>query len=115
MLPNGTGQDFGRTHGIPTKFDDAVGVALTGGRAGVDVGRAVFRGPDGEEVTRIFANVGSVGMSGAVAARANSMSKALGGRATFYYALVREFAALEEHRGDGRRATARSAAARCTT
>jgi diacylglycerol kinase family enzyme len=30
-------------------------------------------------------------MSGAVAARANGMSKALGGRATFYYALVREF------------------------
>jgi diacylglycerol kinase (ATP) len=35
--------------------------------------------------------VGSVGMSGAVARRANSMSKALGGRATFYYALTREF------------------------
>ena len=32
-------------------------------------------------------------MSGAVAARANAGSKALGGRATFYYALVREFVA----------------------
>jgi diacylglycerol kinase family enzyme len=31
-------------------------------------------------------------MSGAVASRANSMSKRLGGRATFYSALVREFA-----------------------
>jgi diacylglycerol kinase (ATP) len=92
VLPNGTGQDFGRTHGIPTKFDDAVGVAVSGRPRAVDLGRAVFRGPGGEEVTQIFANVGSVGMSGAVAARANSMSKALGGRATFYYALVREFA-----------------------
>ena len=25
VLPNGTGQDFGRTHGIPSRFDDAVG------------------------------------------------------------------------------------------
>jgi diacylglycerol kinase family enzyme len=30
-------------------------------------------------------------MSGAVARRANSMSKALGGRVTFYYALTQEF------------------------
>jgi diacylglycerol kinase family enzyme len=30
-------------------------------------------------------------MSGAVAERANSMSKALGGKATFFYALAREF------------------------
>jgi diacylglycerol kinase family enzyme len=32
-------------------------------------------------------------MSGAVARRANSMSKRLGGRTVFYYALVREFVA----------------------
>jgi diacylglycerol kinase (ATP) len=92
VLPNGTGQDFGRTHAIPTRFDDAVAVAVSGRPRDVDLGRAVFRGPDGEETSRIFANVGSVGMSGAVARRANSMSKALGGRTTFYYALVREFA-----------------------
>jgi YegS/Rv2252/BmrU family lipid kinase len=93
VLPNGTGQDFGRTHGIPTRFDDAVRVALTGRPQAVDLGRATYRGPDGAEASRVFANVGSVGMSGAVARRANSMSKALGGRATFYYALVREFVA----------------------
>jgi diacylglycerol kinase family enzyme len=42
---------------------------------------------------RHFANVGSAGMSGAVARRANSMSKRFGGRTTFFYALVREFVA----------------------
>jgi diacylglycerol kinase (ATP) len=89
ILPNGTGQDFGRTHGIPAKVDEAIEVALTGTARAVDVGRATFA--DGS--TRIFANVGSVGMSGAVARRANSMSKALGGRTTFYYALTREFIA----------------------
>src|SRR4029079_17908716 len=44
------------------------------------------------------ANVGSVGMSGAVARRANSMTKRFGGRATFYYALTREFLAWQNTR-----------------
>ena len=87
VVPCGTGQDFGRTHGIPSRFDDAVRVALEGSPRTVDLGRVAFR--EGE---RWFANVASCGMSGAVARRANGMSKALGGRATFYYALVREFA-----------------------
>jgi diacylglycerol kinase family enzyme len=34
-------------------------------------------------------------MSGAVAQRANAMSKALGGRVTFFYALTREFLAWQ--------------------
>ena len=33
VLPAGTGQDFGRTHGIPTGFDEAVRVALDGNGA----------------------------------------------------------------------------------
>jgi diacylglycerol kinase (ATP) len=86
VLPAGTGQDFGRTHGIPARFDDAVRLVLEGEPRTIDLGRVTCS--DGE---RWFANVGSVGMSGAVAARANGMSKALGGRTTFFYALVREF------------------------
>jgi diacylglycerol kinase (ATP) len=88
VLPAGTGQDFGRTHGIPPRFDDAVRVALEGQPRTIDLGRVELEG-----ATRWFANVGSVGMSGAVALRANGMSKALGGRATFFYALTREFVA----------------------
>jgi len=61
---------------------------LTGRPRDVDLGRAVFG--EGDE-SRLFANVASVGMSGSVARRANSMSKRLGGRTVFYYALVREF------------------------
>jgi len=93
VLPAGTGQDFGKTHGIPTAFDDAVRVALTGAARPVDLGRATFRDGANGEAVRYFANVGSAGMSGAVARRANSMSKRLGGRTTFFYALVREFVA----------------------
>jgi YegS/Rv2252/BmrU family lipid kinase len=90
VLPNGTGQDFGRTHGIPTAFDAAVHVALDGEARTIDIGRVELGG-----TTRYFANVGSAGMSGSVARRANAMSKRLGGRATFFYALTREFLAWQ--------------------
>jgi YegS/Rv2252/BmrU family lipid kinase len=90
-IPLGTGMDFVRTYGIPTKFDDAVRVALDGKPRTIDAGRVRYRTWGGEEAERWFANVGSVGMSGAVAQRANGMSKALGGKATFFYALTRVF------------------------
>ncbi|MFZ1879015.1 MAG: diacylglycerol kinase family protein [Gaiellaceae bacterium] len=90
-IPLGTGMDFGRTYGIPKKFDAAVRVALDGATRTIDAGRVRYRTWDGEDAERWFANVGSVGMSGAVAQRANGMSKALGGKATFFYALTRVF------------------------
>ncbi len=83
--------DFVRTYGIPTKFDDAVRVALDGTPRTIDAGRVRYRTWAGEDAERWFANVGSVGMSGAVAQRANGMSKALGGKVTFFYALTRVF------------------------
>jgi YegS/Rv2252/BmrU family lipid kinase len=91
VLPLGTGMDFGRTYGIPTKFEDAVRVAMDGETRTIDAARVAYRTWGGEDATRWFANIGSVGMSAAVAQRANSMSKALGGRATFFYALARVF------------------------
>jgi diacylglycerol kinase (ATP) len=90
-IPLGTGMDFLRTYGIPGKFDGAVRVAAGGSTRTIDVGRVRYRTWEGTEATRHLANVGSVGMSGAVAQRANGMSKVLGGRATFFYALVRVF------------------------
>jgi YegS/Rv2252/BmrU family lipid kinase len=90
-IPLGTGMDFGRTYGIPTKFEAAVRVALGGTKRTIDAGRVRFRTWDGDDAERWFANVGSVGMSGAVAQRANGMTKVFGGKATFFYALARVF------------------------
>jgi YegS/Rv2252/BmrU family lipid kinase len=90
-IPLGTGMDFVRTYGIPTKFDEAVRVAVDGTPRTIDVGRVSYREWSGIESERYVANVGSVGMSAAVAQRANGMSKALGGKATFFYALTRVF------------------------
>jgi diacylglycerol kinase family enzyme len=83
--------DFVRTYKIPTRFDDAVRTALEGATRTIDVGRVSYREWSGAEGERYVANVGSVGMSAAVAQRANAMSKGLGGKATFFYALARVF------------------------
>jgi YegS/Rv2252/BmrU family lipid kinase len=91
VIARGTGDDFVRTHGIPTSVERAIAVARGGRGRPVDAGRVTYRERDGSPSARHFANVASVGMSGAVAQRANSTSKALGGRITFFYALTREF------------------------
>jgi diacylglycerol kinase (ATP) len=90
-IPLGTGMDFVRTYGIPTRFEDAVRTALSTRTRSIDVGRVSYRTWSGEDAERYVVNVGSVGMSAAVAQRANGMSKALGGKATFFYALTRVF------------------------
>src|SRR5215472_1310965 len=94
-IPLGTGMDFGRTYELPKRFDDAVLVARDGATRVVDAGRVHYRTWGGDDADRWFANVGTVGMSGAVAQRANGMSKALGGRVTFFYALTRVFLSWE--------------------
>jgi diacylglycerol kinase (ATP) len=94
VLPCGTGQDFGRTHGIPSDFDGAVRVALGDETRTIDLGRVELE----SGTSRFFANVGSAGMSGAVAQRANAMTKRFGGRTTFFYALTREFLAWQNTR-----------------
>jgi diacylglycerol kinase (ATP) len=91
IVPIGTGMDFVRTYRIPTRFDDAVRTVLAGRPRTIDLGRVTYRTWAGEEAERYLANVGSVGMSGAVARHANGMSKMLGGRATFFWALVHVF------------------------
>ncbi|HKU58114.1 MAG TPA: hypothetical protein VJP39_00800, partial [Gaiellaceae bacterium] len=83
--------DFVRTYDIPNRFDDAVRNALEGTPRTIDVGRVTYHEWSGGEAERYFANVGSVGMSAAVAQHANGMSKALGGKATFFFALVHVF------------------------
>jgi len=90
-IPIGTGMDFVRTYRIPARFEDAVLTARDGRTRTIDVGRVTYRTWDGAEAERHLANVGSVGMSAAVAQRANAMSKVAGGRATFFYALTRVF------------------------
>jgi YegS/Rv2252/BmrU family lipid kinase len=92
VLPRGTGVDFPRTFGIPTSFEQAVGVALRGTVREIDLGRAGFRTWGGSEGVAHFANIASAGMSGAIAKRTNESSKALGGKLSYLWATVAVFA-----------------------
>jgi YegS/Rv2252/BmrU family lipid kinase len=95
IVPRGTGRDFARTFGIRPRFDDAVRVALEGRVRTLDAGRVEYRAWNGEERLGWFVNVGSAGMSGAIARRANSGSKALGGRISYLAAILAVFARWE--------------------
>ena len=70
----------------------AVDVALNGATREIDLGRVPYRSWAGADEARWFANVASVGMSGAIAQRANETSKALGGRISYLLATLTVFA-----------------------
>ncbi len=92
VIPRGTGTDFVRTFRISTNLDRAIALARDGAVRSIDAGQVSYRAWDGSEQTSFFANIASAGMSGAVAMRANSTSKALGGKASFLWATLAVFA-----------------------
>ena len=91
LIPRGTGRDFARTHSVPKRLDEALRIATDGQARPFDLGRATYLA-DGSEQTAWFANMASVGMSGAVAAKANSTTKALGAKTSYLVALGTVFA-----------------------
>jgi diacylglycerol kinase (ATP) len=92
IVPLGTGTDLVRSFGIPSKLEDAVEVLKNGRTRTIDLGRVEYRAWDGSEGAAHFVNVASAGMSGAVAQRANSTTKALGGKVSFLMATLAVFA-----------------------
>jgi YegS/Rv2252/BmrU family lipid kinase len=91
IVPRGTGWDFVRTFGIPRDIEQAAAIALEGTTRTVDLGRVSYRGWDGADASAVFANVGSAGMSGAIAQRANDTTKVLGGKASYLWATFAVF------------------------
>jgi diacylglycerol kinase (ATP) len=92
LVPCGTGDDFARTFEIPRRLERALEVAAHGKARFVDVGRAHFRGHDGSNVERYFANFAGAGISGAIARRGAVTSRRLGARAAYFWATVAVFA-----------------------
>jgi YegS/Rv2252/BmrU family lipid kinase len=91
VIARGTGWDFARSQGIPRGIDDAVDVALNGTTREIDLGRVHYHSWAGTDETGWFANVASVGMSGAIAQRANETTKALGGKISYLLATLSVF------------------------
>ena len=91
IVTRGTGWDFVRTFGIPRDVEGAAAVALDGETRTVDLGRVSYRAWDGSAAAGVFVNVGSAGMSGAIAKRANETTKSLGGKASYLWATFAVF------------------------
>jgi YegS/Rv2252/BmrU family lipid kinase len=91
LIPRGTGWDFARGHEIPKRLGEALRIARDGTARAFDLGRATYH-VGGREESAWFANIASVGMSGAVAAKANETTKALGAKTSYLLALGAVFA-----------------------
>ena len=91
VIPRGTGVDFVRTFGIPTRLEDAVRVAVDGETREIDLGRVAYRAWSGLQGEAWFANIASAGMSGAIAKRTNEGQSRLGGSASYLLATLAVF------------------------
>jgi diacylglycerol kinase (ATP) len=69
ILPSGTGGDFRRTIGIPTRARDAAQILREGRTRVIDVGRVTFVSHEGQQTTRHFLGVASFGMSAEIVER----------------------------------------------
>ncbi len=92
VVPIGTGRDGVRTYGISGKPERAIALLADGATRTIDLGRATYTAHAGGEESRIFLNIASCGLSGAVAERANRTSKRLGGTPAFLWATIATFA-----------------------
>jgi diacylglycerol kinase (ATP) len=92
VVPIGTGRDGVRTYGISGKPERALLLIADGATRTIDLGRATYTAHAGGEESRLFLNIASCGLSGAVAERANRTSKRLGGTPAFLWATIATFA-----------------------
>jgi diacylglycerol kinase (ATP) len=92
VIPRGTGVDFVRTYGIPTKLEGAVDVVLHGRTREIDAGRVGYRAWSGDAGEAWFVNAAGVGMSGAIAKRTNESTKAFGGKLSYLWSTLAVFA-----------------------
>ena len=72
VFPSGTGGDFRRTIGMPQSTRDAARALRTGRTEIIDVGRVTFVDHAGENASRYFLNVSSLGRAGALIERGKS-------------------------------------------
>jgi YegS/Rv2252/BmrU family lipid kinase len=70
IIPAGSGNDFARTLGIPSNFDEALGCILNGRIRSIDIGVVN---------DRYFVNVASVGFDARVAMETNKIKKRVSG------------------------------------
>ena len=84
VLPFGTGGDFVRTARISKEWPEAVANLARGHRRRIDLGRVDHRVRTGGDAVRMFANIGSFGLSGVTDRMVNQSKKRFGGKLAFF-------------------------------
>ena len=89
FISSGTGSDVIKTLGHPKDFAEQIEILKSGIVKKIDVGIANYLDFDGNEATRLFFNVGDVGLGGDVVDRVNRTTKRLGGKISFLIGAIR--------------------------
>lgn len=97
VLPSGTGGDFRRTLGMPADVREAAKALRDGQTKMIDVGKVTFLNHAGEQTSRYFLNVASVGLSASINERVKKQSflnwlpaGAMRGKANFAFSTLQE-------------------------
>ncbi|MFZ1699693.1 MAG: diacylglycerol kinase family protein [Pyrinomonadaceae bacterium] len=102
IVPSGTGGDLRRTLGLPHETREAAAALKNGATRSIDVGKVTFHDHDGNEISRYFLNVSSVGLAADVIKRVKSAKifdwlpvESVRGRANFAVSALQEVLDLE--------------------
>lgn len=71
IVPSGSGCDFARSLRIPMNLKGALNIIAEGPSSSIDVGKAIYRTPDGRDEERYFLNIADFGVGGEVVAKVN--------------------------------------------
>lgn len=83
IVPSGTGCDLIKSLNIPTGLKDSMKIIAESGSSRIDVGRATFTGPDGQNQERFFLNVADFGLEERSFARSTARGSSVRPRAIF--------------------------------
>jgi diacylglycerol kinase (ATP) len=97
-IGQGTGGDFRRTFGMQHRLDAYLEVIAAARERIVDVGKLRYRALEGETRSRWFVNILSAGMSGLVDRYVSETTKAVGGKAAYFWASLRALTACRRGR-----------------
>ncbi|MCP4071635.1 MAG: diacylglycerol kinase family lipid kinase [Hyphomicrobiales bacterium] len=96
IMPSGTGSDFCRTIGLDDDPQNVIDRIVAGNERRIDVGNLKHFFPNGEQVTRLFLNIASFGLSGLICHNINhsDSSRMLPGKMHY---LVKTLASLASY------------------
>lgn len=95
MIPVGTGNDWVRTHKIPTDYKKAIDLLIQGRTDYHDIGWVSYQGKDGKQEMRYFTNVAGTGYDAFVTKKSNEQPNFTSNK-LFYLYLI--FSCLNQYK-----------------